>query len=171
LSSTVYRRTLTLNLEPRFPATGKSASDEQGFTVHTGKKDSKKKPYTGIEEFCHSYMGKDFKVIFKIQSEKTGDNAKKLVMQMITDLEREFATKPKNKRKPDESATLSSTAGFAATNAQPSTAASQVITIPTIVSRETDSHATQNWTQEQFVNNNFMKEPSIGTDDEGSGIE
>jgi ABC-type uncharacterized transport system involved in gliding motility auxiliary subunit len=93
---------------------------------------------------------------------------------MITDLEREFATVPKNKRQPGESsaaaATLSSIAGFAATTTKPSTAASQVITIPIILSRETDSHATRNWTQEQFVINNFMEEPSVGTEDEESNI-
>lgn len=93
---------------------------------------------------------------------------------LITALKREFATEPKDKRKPDESsadAALSSTAGFAATTTKPSTAAGQVITIPIILSRETDSHATRNWTQEQFVINNFMEEPSVGTEDEESNIE
>jgi hypothetical protein len=156
----------------RFPVTGKS-NGQLVLTIHTGKKDSKKKPYTGIEEFCYSYKGKDFRVDYKIKSEKTEDHAKKLVGQMITDLEREFATEPKEKQKRIESSadtTLSSTTGYAATTAQPLATVSQAATTLTILCRETDSFAIQNWTQEQFVFNNFMKEPSVGTEDEESNI-
>lgn len=94
---------------------------------------------------------------------------------LITALKREFATEPKDKRKPDESsadAALSSTAGFAATTAQPSTAVSRFNTTPTILSRRIDrSGVTDNWAQGQFVIENFTKQPSIETEDEGSGNE
>jgi hypothetical protein len=45
--------------------------------VHTGKKDSKKKPYTETQGPSYSYKGREFKVHFKIKSEKTDDGAKK----------------------------------------------------------------------------------------------
>ncbi|KAG7529991.1 hypothetical protein FFLO_05288 [Filobasidium floriforme] len=117
---------------------GKSASYEQGFTVHTGKKDSKKKPYTGTEKFAHIHEGKDFR----------------LVDDLITALKRELATEPKDKRKPDESSVdvaFSSTAESAAKPTQPSS---------TFVATD-NSFSTINWTIEQFVFANVMKEEPI----------
>ncbi|KAH8084205.1 hypothetical protein HD553DRAFT_324322 [Filobasidium floriforme] len=117
---------------------GSRSSGELVFTVHTGKKDSKKKPYTGTDEFAHTHKGTDFR----------------LVDDLIDAWKREFATEPKDKRKPDESsaATLSSTAEFTANPTQPSS---------TFVATDS-SWSTNNWTIEQFVFANFMKEgPSI----------
>lgn len=141
--------------------------------MHTGDKSSKRRPFTETTGSSYSYKGKDFEVHFKDKSKKNTDEAKKLVDDLIAALEREFATEPKEKQKRIKSSadtTLSSTTGYAATTAQPLATVSQAATTLTILSRETDSFAIQNWTQEQFVFNNFMKEPSVGTEDEESNI-
>lgn len=152
----------------RFPVTGKS-NGQLVFTVHSGKKDSKKKPYTGIEDFCHSYKGKDFEVNFKIKSEKTDDDAKKLVKQMITDLKREFASEPKEQRetvKSSAAASLFSARGSAGTPTQPSATVSQAATTLSILSRGTDPLTpTQEWARTQYVIEEFTKELSTATED------
>jgi hypothetical protein len=101
------------------------------------------------------------------------------VDDLIAALEREFATEPKEKQKRIKSSsatTHSSTAGFTATTAQPSTAGSQFTTTPKILTREqNDSTAgsltTTNLENLQFLIKEFMKEPSIATDDMSDNLE
>jgi hypothetical protein len=65
------------------------------FTVHTGKKGSKKQPYSVTDGLSlPSTDGKGFEVQFKIKSERNDEDAQKLVDEMIGALKREFATEP-----------------------------------------------------------------------------
>jgi hypothetical protein len=143
--------------------------------VHTGAKSSKRRPYTETTESSYSHKEKDFEVHFKDKSKKNTDEAKKLVYDLIDALKREFATEPKEKQKRSESrpvATLSSIAGSTATTTQPIATVSRFTTTPNILSRRIDrSGETDNWAQGQFVIENFTKQSSIETEDEGSGNE
>jgi hypothetical protein len=100
---------------------------------------------------------------------------KKLADDLIDALKREFATEPKEKSGGFESSaatTLSSISRSAATLTHPPATVSRFTTTPTILSRRVDpSGVTDNWAQGQFVIENFMKQPSIETEDEGRGNE
>lgn len=135
----------------------------------TGKKKTKKQAYTTNKRFSHTHEGKEFKVEFKIKSEKTDDDAEKLVDDLIDALKREFATEPKEKSRGVElsaATTPSSTRGSVRMPMQPSATVSQAATTLSILSRGTDPLTpTQEWARTQYVIEEFTKELSTATED------